>query len=41
MYIERRTTPMDRRAFEERARYKRSLAFHTGLARIVRVFKPR
>lgn len=41
MYIENTHTPMNRNDYEARARFERSVAFHNGLARIARIFKPR
>lgn len=41
MYTENPTARMDRRDYEARARYERSAAFHSGLASLVRIFKPR
>ncbi len=41
MYIENKAPRLSRAEYEARARFERSAVFHNGLARIVRVFRPR
>ncbi len=41
MFIENSNTPAGQPNYEERARYERSAVFHTGLARLVRIFHPK